>query len=151
MLKAKTAFRQLKHRRLKALRQSKTYLALGEADRERKESECLSALEEEHNARIFDLEVEWNRKLEESDIDQDESKAEEVQVVDEHDEEWAGSNDEELTGIHDEEWTGIHDDEEVPLDEVVRRTMSTTFEERMRSWDALLARIEKDGNELLGM
>jgi hypothetical protein len=120
---------------------------------------------------MFDLEVEWNRKLEESDIDEDERKAEEVPAVDEPDEEWAGINDqEEWTGIHDEEegtgihdeeegtgihdeeeWTGIHDDEEVPLDEVVRRTMSTTFAERMRSWDALLARIENEGNELLGM
>ena len=117
---------------------------MGDADRERQETECVTELEEEHVARMHELEAEWNRKLEESDIDEDESKEDENQAFNESEEEW--------DGIHDEEeWTGIHDDEEVPLDEAVRSTMATTFEERMQSWDALLARIQKEGNESLDM
>jgi hypothetical protein len=150
VLKAKTALRQLKHRRLKALRLSKSYLASGEPDREQQEIECMAGLEEEHVKRMDELEAEWNRKLEESDIDEDECKDEAMSECDEGqdnidgEEEWHGINDE-------EEWKGIPDDEDAPFDEEVRNTLASTFQDRMNSWAALIARLQKEGEDSLDM
>jgi len=63
---------------LKALRLSKSYLASREEDRKQQEIACVGALEAEHITRMDELEAEWNRKLEESDIDEFESKEDEV-------------------------------------------------------------------------
>ena len=149
VLKAKTSLWQLKHRRLKSLRLSKFYMASGEADRKQQEIACVGALEAEHVARMDEMEAEWNRKLEESDIDEFESKEDEAMSGCDEDQ---NSDEEEWHGIDDEEeWKGIPDDEDAPLDEEVRNTLATTFQDRMTSWDALLTRLQKEGEESLGM
>jgi uncharacterized protein YdaT len=125
-------------------------MASREADRKQQEIACVRALEAEHIARMDEMEAEWNRKLEESDIDEFESKEDEVMSG--CDEDQNSDEEEEWHGIDDEEeWKGIPDDEDAPLDEEVRNTLATTFQDRMTSWDALLTRLQKEGEESLGM
>lgn len=111
---------------------------------------CVAALDEEHVRRINELEAEWNRKLEESDIDEDEGQEEATSECDEDPD--TNDGEEEWHGIeHEEEWKGIADDEDAPLDEEFRNSMATAFHERMDSWGDLIARLQKEGQEELDM
>jgi len=75
-LKAKNGHRVAKHRQLTRLHNSREWQRLSSAEQTKRESDVIAVLEQKLHDKIKELEREWDRQVDESDIeDKDESDA----------------------------------------------------------------------------